>query len=82
MNSVELPAARNGITVSNLPLISSSSLSRISHTLTSVALDGPLLVTVIVKVTTSPIVASSESTTFSTVKMTIGVTLTSSVSLT
>ena len=82
MISVEFPLARNGITISKSPLIQFSSLSRISVTLTLVALDGPLLVTVIVKVTTSPIVASSESATFSTVKTTTGVTLTSTVSLT
>ena len=41
-----------------------------------VALEGPLLITVIVKVTTSPIVVSLRSTTLITVKLTTGVTLT------
>ena len=47
-----------------------------------VALDGPLLVTVIVKVITSPIAASSESATLTTVKLTIGLTSTSILSFT
>ena len=41
-----------------------------------VALEGPLLITVIVKVTISPIVVSLRSTTLITVKLTTGVTLT------
>ena len=41
-----------------------------------VALEGPLLITVIVKVTISPIVVSLRSTTLITIKLTTGATLT------
>ena len=44
--------------------------------LTLVAFDGPLLVTIIVKVRTSPTMASSKSTIFLTVRLTTGVTFT------
>ncbi len=41
-----------------------------------VAFEGPLFVTIIVKVSSSPVIASSKSTIFSTVKLTTGVTFT------
>ena len=81
--SVELPLAKNGITVSKSPLTNSNPpISKTSTTLTLVALEGPLLVTVIVKVITSPIVASSLSVTLTTVKLTTGITFKSTESLT
>ena len=77
MITSDFPLSKTGIIVVKLPLTNSNpSVSRISQTVTLVALDGPLLVTIIVKVTLSPTKASSVFTIFTTVKLTTGITLT------
>ena len=77
--TLDSPLSNNAIVVFKSPLIGCKPLGKISSTTTFVALEGPLLVTVIVNVISPPIVLIFTSAILTTVKSTTGVTFTVAV---